>query len=36
MLTNRKLSAREAKEISLVNEVAPDDELDELVAKRAA
>lgn len=36
MLTNRELSAREARDIGLVNEVVPDDELDDTVAERAA
>lgn len=35
MLTNRELDAEEAKDIGLVNEVVPDDELDDVVAQRA-
>lgn len=35
MLTNRELSAAEAKDIGLVNEVAPEGDLDEVVEDRA-
>ncbi len=36
MLTGRRLSAAEAKEIGLVNEVVPPEDLDDVVAARAA
>lgn len=36
MLTNRELTAREAHEIGLVNEVVPGDDLNETVRERAA
>ncbi|WP_207592700.1 enoyl-CoA hydratase-related protein [Halomontanus rarus] len=35
MLTNRELTAEEARDIGLINEVVPADELDDVVAERA-